>query len=504
MAAPAYNQVTDQMPPSNSPVSRWTRLAERVCLAMFFVWLVWLPMPFGSVIERARVPLIALPLFVCTLAALLRLYATRDRTNTAQPTRAWLIWGNGALLFLAYAALQLVPLPPSLLRAASPESHAIWTTGARLASLAGAPAAASHPITIDPHATAFEVLRFAALLATFLVAALLIRTHALRSALAMVLCAAAMFESLYGLREAALQRYEIWGWVNRLIFHRVTGTFVNPNHFAHYIAIVLPMALFLAAVTWHLTGNDEVPISRRIVRLVEHHLLRTSFAVLAAVACVAAILLAQSRGALLALTAGLLAVGAMLPGRRMSRVVLIGAASVVLLATLVLYLGPERTIKRFLPTEVERATFVGRRTGIGAAVSLWQRFSIFGSGLGTFERLASMEQRADVEKLYHHAHNDYAELAATGGTIGFTIAIVTLLGGYAALLRATFGAGARELTWRRRAFQAAALASLTIAMVHALFDFNFYIPANPATLAAILGAAVASIDHDKRSSLTRR
>jgi hypothetical protein len=36
-------------------------------------------------------------------------------------------------------------------------------------------------------------------------------------------------------------------------------------------------------------------------------------------------------------------------------------------------------------------------------------------------------------------------------------------------------------------------------MIHAMFDFNFYIPSNPATLAAILGVAVASTDHDRRS-----
>jgi hypothetical protein len=78
------------------------------------------------------------------------------------------------------------------------------------------------------------------------------------------------------------------------------------------------------------------------------------------------------------------------------------------------------------------------------------------------------------------------------------IFVVALVGGYAALLRMTFGA-TNELTWRRRAFQVAALASLTIAMVHALIDFNFFIPSNPATLSAILGAAVASVDHDRRT-----
>jgi O-antigen ligase len=478
--------------------SRWTRHAERACLTVLFVWLAWLPLPFGSIIERARMPLIVVPLVVCIIAAAVRLHATRDRGNTAQPTRAWMIWGNGALLLLFVCALQLVPLPSSLLELASPESHAIWSRATRIASLAGVSVSSAHPISIDPQATAFELFRMTAMLATFVAAALLIRSHTRRVVLATVLCIAAAFESMYGLREAALQRYEIWGWVNRLIFHRVTGTFVNPNHFAHYVAIVLPMALFLIAVTWHLTGNEEVPIARRILRLVEHHVLRTAFAVLTALACVAAILLAQSRGAFLAVTTTLLALAAMLPGRRMMRIAFSAAAGVVLVTALVLFLGPERTVRRVVPTEAEQVTLVGRRIGIGAAVGVWQRFSLFGSGVGTFERVVSMEQTGDREKIYHHAHNDYVEIAATAGTVGFTIAIVTLIAGYAALVRTTFGNAGRDLTWRRRAFQVAALTSLTIAMVHALIDFNFFIPSNPVTLCAILGAAVATTHHDVR------
>jgi hypothetical protein len=90
------------------------------------------------------------------------------------------------------------------------------------------------------------------------------------------------------------------------------------------------------------------------------------------------------------------------------------------------------------------------------------------------------------------------EIAATAGTIGFVIAIFTLVAGTLGLVRLTFGENAHELSWRRRAYQTAALTSLAIAIVHALFDFNFFIPSNPATLAAICGAAVASLGHDKR------
>jgi hypothetical protein len=472
---------------------------ERGCLIILFAWLAWLPLPFGSIIPRARIPLIVVPLAICAVAAVTRWLALRDRTHTARPTRAWMIWGSGGLLLLILCALQLVPLPPSLLAALSPESEAIWRTASRVAALAGAATSTAHPISVDPHATAFELFRIAALLATFTSMALLVRTHARRMALATVLCAIGSFEALYGLREAAMQRYEIWGWVNRLIFNRVTGTFVNPNHFGHYVAIVLPMALFLAAFAWHVSGDDDMPLSRRLMHLLEARVLPTAFALLAAIACFAGVLLAQSRGALLALGAGLLFVAALLPGRRIARIAFAGTAGLVLLGMMIVYLGPERTVGRFVPSELERQTFVGRRIGISAAYSLWQRFSVFGSGLGTFERVVSMEQKQDLEKIYHHAHNDYAELAATGGTLGFMIGVVSLLGGCVALVRMTFGPSSAELSWRRRAFQAAALASLAIAMVHALIDFNFYIPSNPATLAAIVGAAVASVDHDKRT-----
>jgi putative inorganic carbon (HCO3(-)) transporter len=470
-----------------------------LCLAMLLVWLAVLPLPFGSVVERARVPLIAVPIALCIVSTLLRLYVVRNRASISQPTRPWLIWAGGCALFLVVGAMQLVPLPPSLLRAVSPESHAIWSAASRVAELAGVHVG-SHPISIDPDATLFELFRIAALFAAFSASGLLVRTPARRLTLAAVICLAAFFEAMYGVREAALQRYQIWGWTNKLIFNRVTGTFVNPNHFAHYMAIALPMALFVAAVAWYRAGKPDTPLRQRLVALIEKQALWTALALIAAVVAVMAILLAQSRGALLALTSGLLIIASCLPGRRLPRAALGAAAGLLLVAVLGFFLGTERTsLFRFLHSSLGGPTLGGRRIGIDAAVLLWQRFPILGSGLGTFERAVFMAQREDLEKTYHHAHNDYAEIAATAGTIGYLIAIVTLFGGYFALMRMTFGRAGAELSWLRRAFQAAALASLTIAMVHALVDFNFFIPANPATLAVIAGAAVAVVDHDKRT-----
>jgi putative inorganic carbon (hco3(-)) transporter len=471
-------------------------MAERACLAVLFLWLAAAPLPFGGVVAWARPWLIGVPLSVCLVAALIRLYATRDRQNTAQPTRAWVIWGYGMLLFLAVVALQLIPLPIGLLQAISPDSATIWTRATRVATLAGAPGPSSFPISIDPRATTLELFRLAALFATFATFAMLVRTPLRRRLLATILCLTAIFEVAYGAREAALGRYAIWGWVNKLVFNRVTGTYVNPNHFAHYLGIVFPLALYSAAVIWRRAGDGEVPRLRRLVLVIENAPLRFGFSVLAAFVCIVGVLLSQSRGALLATGGGLLLVAAMIPGRRVTRVAFAAAGALSAVVALTLFLGPQRTVARFAGTagDVE-----GRRVSIATGLRLWERFSILGTGAGTFEYAAPMEHRAEMEKLYNHAHNDYVEIGATTGTLGFTVAMVTLFGGYVTLKRMTFGAAAEGLSWTRRAFQAAALASVTIAMTHALVDFNFFIPANAVTLAAIAGTSVASIDHDKRT-----
>ena len=471
--------------------------AEIVVIALYCAWLVWIPLPFGSVVAAARLPLVAVPVVLCIAAAALRLVAARDRNSTGHPTIPWLIWSAGAAALVLLGVIQVMPLPRALVAALSPEAGEIWSRAAAIASHAGIPARAFR-LSVDPAVTADETFRLAGIAASFLTASLLIRSHQRRQALAVVLATAGVFEAIYGLREAALQRYEIWGWVNRLIFDRVTGTFVNPNHFAHYLAVVLPLPLFLVAVEWHRAGSERTPATVRLVRLFEVAALRTGLALLAAVACAAGMLLAQSRGALLSLGVGLLTAVAIMPGRRLFKIAATAGAGIVLVVALVVFLGPERTVRRFVPLPEHVNTLVGRRIGIATAARVWERFPLFGSGLGTFERVVSMEQRESLDSIYHHAHNDYLELAATGGIAGAAVGFAALLGGWIALWRMTAGVKSEELTWKRRAWQIAALASLTVAMVHALFDFNFYIPSNPATLAAILGAAAASLDHDRR------
>jgi len=455
---------------------------------LLLAFLIWVPMPFGSASDASQPMLIIPPLLICAGAALLRSVRQKPLVLT-KPARIWIA---GGVLFSVVVALQLVPLPMPVLALLSPRSAALWRGAARVAGLAGVNVQALHPITVDPAHTTLHLYRILAYFATFLASMILVHDKVRRTALASVLGCIGVFEALYAVREAAMGRYAIWGWKNTLIFGRATGTFVNPNHFAHYAAIVLPMALYVSAYAWHTAAPPGATFARRLVRLVEHRFFPFAFGLLAAMGCIAAVLVSESRGATLAIIGGFAIVGAMVSGSQNAfvRGALIAVAVSAAIIAAILVLGHTETVGRF---ERSRASQLNsRRASIAGAFRIWEMFPLFGSGAGTYEDVVLITRATPSDVIANHAHNDYAEDLATTGALGFVVSIVPLLGGFVALKRNAFGPNGEPMSWRRRAFKMAALTSLAIAMIHALVDFNFFIPANPITLAAIVGAAVVA------------
>lgn len=468
--------------PTMFSVTQWG-IVDAICFALFFAYLAWLPLPFGSASDGAQIWLIV-PALVLGATTILHVVVPARRYS-----RAVRVWLAGAALFLLVAAIQLVPLPVSLLGMLSPKAAAIRRSADGIARLAGVMPSAFHPLTLDPTDTGLQVLRLLAFFSIFVTALLLVRGAARRMALAFLLVATAMFETFYAVREASLGRFSIWGWKNTLMYGRPSGTFVNPNHFAHYAAIILPMAGFLCALAWHESSRPGASFGRHAASLIEKRLPLFAMGALGALACVTSIVIAQSRGAVLAVLGGIALAsvmtrsGAQGLARRLWAVVSVAG----LIVLLVFVLGRGEIASRLHGDQT--SGLGGRRAPLRAAVNSWSLFPVFGSGANTFEDVILMTQKPG-EILFNHAHNDYVEIAATMGLIGLLAGFAPLLWGYhllsQELRRGTHG------SWRRDAFQVAALTSVGIALVHALFDFNFFIPANPATLAAIAGAAAGA------------
>lgn len=475
-------------------------LAVRIAL---LVWLLWLPLPFASVVESAWIPLVVPPLILLALVLGARkIGGSRDRSLSAPA----LYWGLGALLLFLYALVQTLPLPRAIVAMLSSEAAEIWQNAADVVNIV-TPAEVPGWIrlSVDPVESVRSAVEWMARLAAFVLGALLFRRSSSRVALALTLTAAAAFQVLYGIGHwSAGGLAEIWGRQN-LTVGRMTGTFVNPNHLGNYLILILPLSLYLIMRAWYLT-RDERSLAQRVERTLLRHVFLIAAGGAGLMIGIFGMLLTKSRGALLALiTAALIALvlyyeesaarRAREASRWRRRIVLTGVALILVIGASIVHLGAERITERMMPDREGLVTLGGRVEGARIALETWKTFPLTGSGLGTFPSVALMAAKEGRVR-HSHAHNDWLEMLATTGIAGALIGLVFLgLGARAFAIQVWPVLSGRSLEsapsgdWRR--FSSMGAMTILAAALHSLVEFPFFIPATSFTLAVITGAVVA-------------
>jgi O-antigen ligase len=123
------------------------------------------------------------------------------------------------------------------------------------------------------------------------------------------------------------------------------------------------------------------------------------------------------------------------------------------------------------------------------SLSIIRDFPVLGSGLGTFAKIYPKYQSRSPNVLFEHAENDYVEVLADTGILGFLTAAGLLVVFFATILKA----------WKNRhggfvlAVTAGGISSCAAIAVHSLTDFNMRIPANALTLSIIAGITYATV-----------
>lgn len=283
---------------------------------------------------------------------------------------------------------------------------------------------------------------------------------------------------------------------------RATGPFVNPDHFANYVAMILPLALVAA-----LLRIDLVPrASAGMVRMV-------SMAVAFVMLC--AIVLSLSRGGWIAtaFSVGALvtmfflqperrrAVFSRLSDTRTLRWVALGAAGLFLFALMLI--GPQGRNA----TDVRLAETVSTGLSLSERGMLYRRtaamirdFPVFGVGIGGWGELFTRYVSPPWSQYFYNreAHNDYLQFASEAGLVA-ALALMWL--GWRLLLR--IGAEMRSGDARKWPLLAAVMAAVIGTALHEMVDFNLHVPANAVLLTILLalGLRVAtppSADSDAR------
>jgi O-antigen ligase len=423
----------------------------------------------------AAMPLGILTVEVSAFLVMAATFLSGVRLSTLRSMRTPLI-ALGAIACVGI--LQLLPLPTFLLARFCPVNFEIYHSYANILGLLGRPVPSAARISIAPSDTLDTVLLTLAYGALFLSSATLLQTRGRRRLFLLTVFATACGQI-------------VWAAAREGTSDRLHGPFFNPNHFAGYLEIVLALA-FGALWTEVLTNSDRVREITSPAEALEKRLPPFAVRVLLWAVVAVGIGLTGSRGGLFsaALTTVVLLFLSVLDPRlkfRRRAAMAVAIAVTVGAAFFVLTTGSTPFV-RFLDIDPRDLASDTRVSLWKTAIAAWRQFPIFGSGLGTFREAFRRVQPRELTGLVEQAHSDSLQLLVTGGAVGAAFGVLLFASLFWLLLRAWRNQPHRE----ERALTLAGFGALLSLTLHGLLDFNLSIPAIPALLSCVLGAAWAA------------
>lgn len=253
----------------------------------------------------------------------------------------------------------------------------------------------------------------------------------------------------------------------------IYGPYVNHNHYAGLMELLIPIPLILSLS--HMIHEKE----------------RTAAGVAAAV-MVGTIFLSGSRGGMIAIFVELVAFAVvLLRQKKVSyRIALAVSAFAIVLVSILVWVGGKELTTRVSSISTEARTEIsgGMRLSIDRdSLHMFRQKPLLGWGLGTFPIVYPEFRTFYTNFFVNEAHNDYLQLLAEMGVLGFGLMLWFLV--------VLYRRAARKIgNWTTDVSSAVTLActlGLTGILVHSLFDFNLQIPANAAIFYVFCSIAAA-------------
>ena len=477
------------MPSRTNPTSetraglplRWLVLAGTLALV------AWGSLAFGAVYPWAYTPLAAGAVAV-GLAAL-----WHGRRVPGAGT------GDGPLLVAlalvaAGAALQLLPLPAAAIDTVSPARSALLAgTDLRYAALlaagSGAPA---QPISIDPAATwrgLWLLLSLAVLLAG-------LTAYFSREGIASIapgLLLLGLVVAVIGIVQKAVLGDHAWAgmriygfWEPQYKLTTPFGPYVNKNHFAGWMLMVLPLGLCYALAQLDRgLRHTRRGWRNRLLWLSTIEGGRLQLVAAAVVVMAASLVLTRSRSGIAAFLLAVLVTAAVALRRYQSRAAraVVAVVLLALVATPLVWADVDLG-SRFVPARDESLRL--RREVWRDTLRIVRDFPLTGTGLNTFGAATLGYQTVRTDLHFREAHNDYLQVAAEGGMLLGVPAAAALV-----LLVWTVRRRFRERgDDRTRWLRLGAATGLLAIGLQSLVEFSLQMPGNAVLLVVLCAAAL--------------
>ena len=476
------------------------------------------PLAFGSVEVWA---IVALEVVILAVGALW--LAGRAAGRSARPMTGIEV---PVLLFLIVIGVQLVPLPRSVIRWVSPHLSTVYErvipgygrssgdseswllqSGAAPSGAAETPASAAPalPLTYSRQDTLDRTILFAAYALLFLIVGDRFRDRVRFRRFVLWIVFVGMGVAILGI-------FQKLTWNGKVLWFRLPpseerpfGPFVNPNHFAGYMELIVPLALGLlltllsrrAHFGYRLEQDDDLETRERQRRLgplatgleePRRGLPWTAVqtgpkSVLLAfllVLSIGSIVLSLSRGGFIAtILAFALFARACVPPVLRSRI-RPGAMTAIVVAGAILFsiafwFGASWIAERAASPDAVKSesSYHDRAVAWSRTIDMFEDHAALGTGFGTYVTAFAAYSPPGSYAIWKEAHNEYLQLLAEVGLVGFLTALLAL----AIFGRRHFLPVVLDRNSPDRLLSLGLAMGIVSLLLHSLVDFSLQVPA---------------------------
>ncbi|REJ78527.1 MAG: hypothetical protein DWQ47_03490 [Acidobacteria bacterium] len=161
------------------------------------------------------------------------------------------------------------------------------------------------------------------------------------------------------------------------------------------------------------------------------------------------------------------------------------------------FIGGDYVVTRFSQVNEEltdpESTRVNRNVIWSATVDLISDRPLLGSGFGAYGESITRFSRSNGKFQIEQAHNDYLELLAGGGLLGFLF-----VAAFGALISSRIANNIRKSEGNDRAVLVGSAAGILAVLIHSFVDFGLHVLVNALAFAALIAMATAGRE-DRRS-----
>jgi O-antigen ligase len=348
---------------------------------------------------------------------------------------------------------------------------------------------ATHWVTISlyPHDTLLGFFKLVAYLAAFVLAAYSFEAREVKSVVTRGLIVLGSLEAAYGIVQYLTGYQKIFGFTKQFYTDDATGTYINHNHFAGFLELVIPFAAvmvfyYLQSLSAHGVSEARRPRGGRYSLSLHPRIL---FYVFIVILLLIAVIFSRSRMGIFSVLVSLILMaflGRLGGGRRAWMVITLLVIACSMTYAVWIGLGP--VIGRYealRPSGLEDP--YGRAAIWKQASGIIRDYPAVGTGLGTFGIAFRRYQATALDLFIDHAHNDYLEATTDTGILGVGLLFIPIIGLLIKMILACVGARSAY----RRSVLLACIGGTAALLVHSATDFNLQIPANALLFAVILG-----------------